>query len=227
MDFRLLSTKVIVVYNVDTFDDNLLHSNIKVLNKYTFQPNQTKRPDPGVLVLSNGKFVSENKEIFINEISIQPRKIIVNTNGFTEDTELVLKDLHQILIKNGILKPEGVLFKTYETISVIKEDYTMFDISRNSILSEMIAHLEKLSTDVNDNSKVDRSIYLNSLKFQIAYNDVENYYGERGLSLNPKDITIEKRFKTSPLEGYIFISTPYKWEEHQKIIEFLRSKSQK
>jgi hypothetical protein len=226
MDYRLVSTKIVIVFNIDAFDiGQLLYSSQKFMKAFNFKNEPAPSPqEQGTFVLTGGTYKIGDEDITISEFKFQPRKIIISTMAPTAFTEEVTEAINQFLIDNGILKDKEVLFKTYESTTVIKENYTMNDICENTILGGMISQIEKLTTDANDNSKVARSIFLNTLKFEIDYNDIEHYYGERGLALNPKFITIERRMKTAPLEGIFYISTPYVWEEHQKILEYLRIK---
>ncbi len=226
MHVLLQYTKIILVFDVDSiiFNNIKLYAN-KLVNMFSFKQFQEPKTNLAEYRYIDGFYLVDNNKVLITDYSITARKMVLTTNGKTEETENIMNKIINFLHKHTSLNSTDFLFKTYETTTVVKLDFSIGSIISNDTLDGLIATLKKMKPDNYGKGNIKTQINAFSVKFELSYEDIGNYYKSRGLSLNDKYITIEKRANTNYEDGIFYISSPYHSKEHNEIINHLEKTS--
>jgi hypothetical protein len=226
MQILLLNTKMILVMKVDRLFLGIFHSYINdFIKMFSFKSFQEPKAPIFEYKFTDGSLERDSKIILIPEFSLNVRKMVLTTNCETDKTKYIFDEIIKFLVKKLVLIDIDFLFDTYETISVVKFDFTLSGILVNPILDRLVETFKTLNSDIGKSKSINKSINALSLKYQIQYEDVGNYYKNNGLTLNDKNITIEKRMNSNIDDGIFFISSPYNYNEHMLILNTLESNS--
>jgi len=221
MNVKLLRTKKIVLFHEDEIFYPAIINNTKTIHDaYSFQSIK-KDDENNSISFHNGLVVKGNTQIFIEALAIVGRKIILSTNQKTETTYEVLYEIMNLLLERGALMTITPIIETYETTTVIESSFSIDDIFSKFMLSTFFSTVAECSTDIENAPNLSKKTNGNSIKLLVSYEDHGSYYKKKGITVNDKYFTIEKRRDTDSNDNVLFASSPFSYEEHMKILDSL------
>jgi hypothetical protein len=170
---------------------------------------------PNVLVFLSGEVKINERDLVIDKLSFEGRKITVDVVGDSTDADSAFKEISKVineLTGRDDLKEENCLVKSQETKCLVNLDINFWDIFNQKIDTF-------IKKDVSPNLRSPLiSIEPKKLAFEIMFRQREELEKEK-IALSPKPLIIEPN-EATPLEKRIFHThTPFDSDIHFQVIK--------
>lgn len=171
------------------------------------------------LNFQGGRFpVDDSSFIFINSLSIEGRKIILNVAGTSEQANKVFEGVKAIIIAVWPASEVGfseVVYEVDETTCIVDLDLDFSSLFRTELLSFLGGRL----TDVISDQRVGANVQASGLKVKISYQIEDPSISGHGITLNNKDFTIEPRISTPSDARIYYTKSPLPTHKHLAVLE--------
>jgi hypothetical protein len=170
---------------------------------------------PKVIILAAGQFKHEDKNIIINRLHFDNRKIVLEVVGNSNEADGVFGNIIAHINKissNCRLDEQMCQLKTQETKCMVGLDIDFWNV----FSEEMKRFIQK---EAPQSLKYPlRSIEPKNLSFEVAFQQTESLQEDR-ITLTPKKITIEPQTGIPLSKGIFYTQSPFDSETHLKLIE--------
>ena len=181
------------------------------------------RNQPNALEFSGGKFVDEDNRItFINSLSIEGRRIILQVAGTTEQADQIFEELKGLII--AVWQPSEIglseiIHKAEETMCVVSLDLDFSALFREELILFLNGELLEGISD----QRVEASAKPVGFRTKISYEVKDRSIIEHGISLLPKDVIIEPRRDSPPDSRIFYTQSPLPTKKHFQMLENFES----
>lgn len=173
---------------------------------------------PNVLIFNSGEVAIDSKELVIDKVIFDGRKISLEVSGDSRQADSAFQQIAKFIneLTNSSLDEEKCLVKTNETRCMVNLDLNFWDI-----FDEEIKTFIKSDLSPNLRSPI-LSIEPKRMTFEIIFKQVEDLEKEK-IALSPKPFTIEPH-ETTPLEKRIFHThSPFDSDTHFRVLKGFES----
>lgn len=188
-----------------------------------------KEPEPstpfdlmsmGVVNFQNGLIEVEGKPVVINQLGIEPVRIVLNVGATSNTASAIYARLKEVLKglsgrEDGAAPSELLLAE--ETTTVVKLRFPITKITEEGHLGVFASGLSEWIE--NHGARVIATPF--SVRFQVRFIEIPETLASRNVQLSTKNVTIEMRAQTSPDDNVFFISSPCSTDKHLALIDFL------
>jgi hypothetical protein len=178
-------------------------------------------PDPmGGITFTHGELPIDGKVAGIQQLTIEPRRIVINVHASSKDANIVFARLVEILreLDPREKKPDySPIVLTEETVSTIKLG---FPLSR-LFASEPLRGLGERLSEVVVGNGAKPKLTPSALHYHVSYSDLPPELVSQNVMLLPKAIRIEQRQQTDPNDHIYFITTPNPTDVHLVLVDHL------
>lgn len=170
-----------------------------------------------------GEYKTQDKNLVLMELTIQPQKIYFSIGGDSEDADLFYRELSQLISKYDYydaFKFDNYIVKTEETCCVAD-----LDIKHEKIFSKEFLNYVKKNMSKTASNK-DASAFLNSFALRFRYRfSVENSTMKKyGVTFSDKHFIIEPREGSTLEELKYYTVSPTDSATHLKLLKSLENK---
>ena len=238
---RELSVAQVRLFPVDTIPQILpLYSILaEAIGKtFRFQGYEEGEPMPGLaglpfppfipgqspsLNFQGGRFpVDDSRFIFINSLSIEGRRVILNVSGTSEQANEVYESVKSVIIAVWPASEIGfseVVYEVDETTCIVDLDLDFTSLFR----TELLSFLEGSLTDVMSDQRVGANVQVSGLKVKVSYQIEDSNISGHGITLNNKEFTIEPRISTPSDARIYYTKSPLPTHKHLAVLEELEA----
>lgn len=229
-DIRELIVKQIYIFPVDEIAlSSLQRKNAinKIQEAYSLKysptmfegiPNESQS-----LAFNNGEYSWNKKTYLINNLSIEPRRILLTCSSESKIADSLFKNLRELILNLDLRESKPIykhILVAEETQCVVKLDFHFNDVFKNSPLYTFHEYLKKKITSYESKIEVRPS----ALRFKISYLQLPDYLKKHNLSLLDKDFVLEMRNRTDAKENIYYTSSPTDSETHFNLIKELEKR---
>jgi hypothetical protein len=171
----------------------------------------------GGIAFRAGEFPSGSTTTVVDQIIIEPRRILISVSGSSETADQVFAHLREVMreidqrSERPALEP---LVLTQETTTIMQLDFPITALVAGT-------PLEAFQTGVNsliDSQGSRVRIYPSSIHFRVSYDDLPESLKASNITLADKDIGVEIRAGTAVQERTFFITSPNPSSKHIDLV---------
>ena len=169
---------------------------------------------PNILILNSGEVAIDGKELVIDKLAFEGRRILLEVSGDSRETDSAFQQIAKFIseLTPSSLDEEQCQYKTQETRCMVNLDLNFWDIFSEAMKAFIKSDFSpKLTSPI-------LSIEPKKLTFEITFKQVEDLEKEK-IALSAKPFTIEP-VEATPLEKRIFHThTPFDSDKHLQVIK--------
>lgn len=225
-DFKVTQTRL---YKADeipfrtlfgTSAENRLRSEFR-LSRLPVPPNLSPLGQVSLFFI-NGEFAVGSRVVFIDQLAIEKRRIILTVTGSSHDCDSVYARLKDVLREVETRIPPF----DYEPLVVAQESACVVELDApiSGLFSESrVEKLVHVASSITDSHGCQLRLFPSSVRIRVKYEVLPAKLGNGHINLVEKDIIIELREGTSLEENTYFIASPNSSESHLKLIEAIEN----
>jgi hypothetical protein len=225
-DLTDITVTQVRVYETDhlPFQSLRLQSNLRNFAKAFVFESTGLDPNGLRVVLNNGSVEIEKQTIHVLNLTLEPRRMLVQVKGRTSDANAAASSFSAELAKltpdSPKERPLQPILVTNETTSVATLDIDFSDLFAPPVISVVEGEAR---TMFSNKYMLARSVGFKSLSFEIRYEPSDPSLQEHDVSLANTLLTLEPRLGTPLKERRFYISSPTDSETHLSLVEALES----
>ena len=171
------------------------------------------------LDFQGGQFpIDDNAILFVNSLSIEGRKIILQVSGASRHADSVFESLKTLIVSVWPASELGlsdIVYKVEETTCIVD-----LDLDFSSLFNErLLSFIESRLVDEISEPGVGADARVNGFKVKVAYQTKDPTISGHGITLNNKDVIIEPRVSTPSDAGIFYTRSPLPTHKHLGLLE--------
>lgn len=194
-----------------------------LLDRYGLAQEKPPFAIPGTqanLLYRNGKVEIGGSQRLIDQIAIEPRRMLITVSGETHIAQTLFEELRGY-IRNVELRQTDYAYEpvslTHETQATTQMTFDFSSLFAGSAVPVVKSHLSASLPDYG----ATLDIYPISVRFRVGYRNPPASLARSRISLVEKTLTLEIKEKTDPADRILFSTSPSDSATHLSLLETL------